>query len=89
MRIGKFYISDYLVEQLSDQVAQAFFEVKFIPLRVEYLWSKGSFLMEGFSPKFSEVKEGEEIPFYNIIVNDLQEGKISVSIEEVKEGTVK
>lgn len=69
-----------LVEKQPDRVVQIFFEMKFVPVRVEYLWSKSSFLMEGVSSKFREIKEGTEIPFYEITINDLQEGKILISV---------
>ena len=80
MRIGKFYIAEYLVKEQPDQVVQVLFEMRFVPTRVEYIWLKNSFLMEGISSKFKGVCEGTEIPFYEIIINDLQEGKISVSV---------
>lgn len=81
MRMGKFYIADSLARNQSDSVAQVLGEMKFVPTRVEYLWFKSSFLMEGISPKFREVKKGMEIPFYEIIINDLQEGEILVSVK--------
>lgn len=88
-RIGKFYLADYLIRNQSDSVAQALWEMKFVPLRVEHLWSNRKFLMEGFSPKFSEVKEGMEIPFYEIVINDLQEGEISISVKGDRERIIK
>lgn len=73
MRIGKFYIPEHLVKEQPGQVVQSFFEMKFVPTRVEYLCARNSFLMEGISSRFREIKEGEEIPFYEVIINDLQD----------------
>jgi len=78
-QIGKFYLSDHFIRKNPEKVAHALGIINFIPFRVEHLYCSGKFLMEGLSDKFEEIKEGELVPFYDILINDLS-GKITVSV---------
>lgn len=66
-RKGRFYISDGLIE--NEQLIEIFYHMKFIPLRVEYLFYQRAFEYIGISFLFEEVNTGEIIPEYEVIID--------------------
>lgn len=84
MKIGKFKIIEMLVRDSPELVFEVLADMKFVPTRVEHLWYPPVFLMEGISEKFEELEEGEKIPLYEIIINDLGNGKIITKIAKIE-----
>lgn len=81
MRIGKFYLSSYLIENKYNEVADILSSLRFVPFRVEHLYFSARFLMEGISEKFDEVGESKVIPFYDF---EIIKATNSVAINTVK-----
>ena len=66
--IGNIYISNTLLKTDPDQVARILRAISFVPVRVEYLWSRAAFEYEGLSPHFRERTKGECVPAYKVEV---------------------
>lgn len=85
MKVGKFYLSSDFIRKHSDLVAKALSEIQFVPLRVEHIFYRNEFLMEGISEKFKDLDVGQAPPFYEVVINASfsgeKEGDILVSIK--------
>lgn len=75
MKIGKFYLPSYSIVRKSEnkynEAADILSTLRFVPFRVEHLYYSSRFLMEGISEKFDEVEEGQAIPFYDLIITNV------------------
>ena len=75
-RRGSITISDSLYRNNALEVAAALAAIKFLPCRVEHLWDTGCFELIGWSPEFSEVREGEKGIEY-IFKFDVDDGSVT------------
>lgn len=82
MKVGMIVISDPKGEDL--RYVETLYYIKFFPYSVEYSESLGLFQMVGSSPFFEEIEEGEDPPFYELIVSDLANGKQMVLVKKAK-----
>jgi hypothetical protein len=60
-RVGRFYISKYLIENFPDRVVEMFFRLEIIPVRAEMLFASDSIEYLGICPHFEEC-EPQNIP---------------------------
>ena len=82
-RVGKFSVSKEVF--ISDHFPLALTSLMFIPTKVEFLYLSNSFEMQGYSPKFTKVKEGLGIPTYAIHINVPKDEQGDVTIKrEIK-----
>lgn len=82
-RIGKFFVDFSIVERR--EIFPVLIKMEFVPMRVEALFFKRQFEYIGSSPFFDKLKEGVEVPLYDIIVNDLG-SELKVSVKTSMEG---
>lgn len=68
MRRGIIKITDIALMQAKDSVLFGIFS-KFIPVRSEFDYMSGTFILKGYSKAFDTVKEHEEPPEYQVVVN--------------------
>lgn len=70
MKLGKFEISHELIkdENLSGMIKRVM--AKVIILQAESLYYRNAIEYVGISDLFEEVREGHEIPCYNIIISE-------------------
>lgn len=61
--VGKFYVS-YAMMNMSDHFAELLAQLKFIPIRTEFLYHPNHFGYEGYSELFEANPEGCVIPEY-------------------------
>lgn len=80
-KIGGFHLSGDLVRKNPDAVANCLSLLKFIPHKVEHLFYTDQLLMVGLSEKFEEKEEGQAFPFYDVIVNKLEDGNITILVQ--------
>jgi hypothetical protein len=65
MRKGRIRISEELYENHYDSVKVIFEYVR--PIAIEYEYHRNNdYVIWGYSDEFDEVKEGEEIPLYDV-----------------------
>lgn len=78
-RIGMFHVM-----MDDDDSDKDFYKVlnalKFIPYKVEYLYSRGLFQYEGFSPLFDEILVGDAIPYYDVIATTDKNKNVTVEV---------
>lgn len=73
-QLGKFFVPEKLVRNNPEIVAEAFKEMRFVPVRAEIHFAHIELEYAGISPKFKEVKKGILIPNYhvNIVMNQAE-----------------
>ena len=81
-RTGKFLVGFDSVEKNSSELVEVFYKMKFVPLRVESLYYSREIEYIGKSYMFDEVKQGDMIPMYEVTVNNLNDGIISISVKK-------
>jgi hypothetical protein len=75
MNYGILRISQYMLEESHDYLSEAFYEIGFIPDRIETDFNTANYLYRGKSPAFNiEVKEGNQIPIYTLEVTMTENG---------------
>jgi len=79
-RVGKFYVTDEMVEE--ESFVKVLAKIGFVPLRVEHLGVEGRYEYIGISPLFNEAKKGYRISTYDVVVNDLGDD-VAVSVKEM------
>jgi hypothetical protein len=84
-RLGRFEVSGHCVNDASEELQQVLAYMKFVPLRVEFLFYKDAFDYTGISPLFESVEKGSIIPTYQLhISHNLEDGIFTVSVEQIK-----
>jgi hypothetical protein len=78
-QLGKIHISD-LVEL--DDMALIFSKLNCVPIKVDYFWCDNKYEYILISDKFKEIKEGEEVPFYQIGFNK-ETNNLTINGEEL------
>ena len=63
---GSFYLDPELIRRYPDAVAEAFWRMKFVPFRAEYLYSHQRIFYTGISPEFVDVPDTDYPPEYQI-----------------------
>ena len=77
-RIGRFYISEYLIHEDEGQIAQMLAMMKFVPLSNESHLDRAAILYVGISPLFEEIPSGMFSPEYDMQVKtDLESGRVT------------
>ena len=84
-QLGKFFISEDLVRDNPEIVAEAFKDMQLVPVRTEMHFMHKELEYAGISPKFKEVKKGMLIPTYiiSIIVNQAEDEEPEYSHVEI------
>lgn len=67
-RYGRFTVQAHMVEDHPEEFARILWEMKFVPMRVERIYSNYGFDYIGYSPMFAEVPEGMVCPDYELVV---------------------
>ena len=68
-RVGFFYVSDlYNDEKFFDDFPVVLAHLRIVPTRVDYLYERAAFEYRAYSPFFDELKNGEKIPVYDVII---------------------
>lgn len=84
-RIGRFEVSGRCVNDTLEELQQILAYMKFVPLRVEFLFHKDVFDYIGISPLFENVEEGDVIPKYQLrISQNAAKCVFHVSVEQVE-----
>ncbi len=78
-RIGKFYISQVLIREEIEEVAKVLSILKFVPLRIEYLYND-TVEMVGHSHMFKELEDELSIVEYSLIITKKENGEIEVRV---------
>ena len=73
-QLGKFFISEDLIRNNPEIVAEAFKDMQLVVVRAESQFIHRELEYAGISPKFEEIKKGMVVPTYfvNIIVNQAE-----------------
>lgn len=87
--LGRLSIPKVLLEGTSDDLSNAFFSLKIVPIRVEYDPVYSIYEYTAYSPEFSSLKEGAVIPKYIIHVTKSIDSNIPTTfklkkVEEIK-----
>ena len=77
-RGGIIWVSKALIEDSVEAVSLVFSQMKFVPVRAEFLFHRDSIEYTGFSPMFEEIQEGYKWPEYTIILQQDEDEIISV-----------
>lgn len=96
-RYGKFRIANDTVnsQQSMDEMVKILALMSFVPFRVECMYYPPEFKYEGYSTLFREVKEGEMMPEYTIIIDNKYDEEtktssiVKVTAEEIKREPIK
>ncbi len=83
-RIGKLLVTSDFMSDCLDSLQEAFGQLKFIPLKVEYIYYHNRFEMFGISHMFDKTPEGEITPKYNVIFQRDEDDTITISVEKEK-----
>jgi len=84
VRIGSFKVSEEMFFTKLKVLEKVFSQLKIVPIKIEH--EDGNIIYTAFSKYFDEIKEGNLIPEYSIIIKD---GK-KVEIEKIiKSGVIK
>jgi len=76
-RKGKFTILSHIIWNKSYEIAAVFREMRFVPLRVEYLGYCDMIEYIGMSPMFDKIEQGCIAPEYTIIVTQDEKNNVS------------
>ena len=83
-RIGKIKITSTLIEKSPLVVAEILAKIRFIPFRVEHLFSERSFEMIGWSTDFAIIPDHEITPEY-MLTMESEQGKLKdVVVERIE-----
>ncbi len=81
-RYGKFTIPAVMLRLSHESVQRIYKEV--IPTRVEFMYDADAFMVIGISELFDTLKEGEQIPEYEIRVDTFKNKKAELKITKVE-----
>lgn len=82
-RIGKFYVSSFLVNNHKVELSQILSFMEFIPTNVYFEYAIDKFIYTGYSKLFDEQIIGEIIPEYAIQITNQADDTIHVSVYKV------
>ncbi len=82
--VGRFFVVPQLVQEQPDKCAMILASLSFVPYYVNYDRDLDTYIYLGYSRKFAEIKIGDQIPFYEIVVTDLN-GGTQQQVEVVRE----
>ena len=75
-QLGSFVIANEFFQKYPIALmAQAFAELKFVPLRAEVLVNEQGNYYVGYSPFFVAIESGEKVPSYHVVVVERRENK--------------
>ena len=81
---GKFEMTHSIVENSPHKVADILSEISFVPYRVESLLARQVLVYEGWSPLFDLIEEGQELPIYDLLMHEEDDG---IRVEVAKRRT--
>lgn len=82
MKLGKIKITHQLILENSKDILPLF--AKFLPLHVEREINIGDFIYTGICDEFEDVKEGEDIPFYEVTMKRKEDQTITVEFKKIQ-----
>lgn len=72
-RLGRFFISGAMVREHHGPMAETLAYIRFLPTNVYFKQDIDTFIYTGISTYFREIKLGEKLPDYELIVHNNQE----------------
>lgn len=83
-RIGKFYVSKVFIEECQSELHKILNYLEFIPIKTSYDYFKEGFLYIGYSIRFDEISNYDEIPEYSIMISRNCKGTLDIEVDKVK-----
>lgn len=89
-QLGKIGITGRSVHENPQEIADIFKKLEFLPVKAELNFVSNNIEYLGISSQFREIKPGEKVNYYKLIVQKDKEGiVVSVAVEEVIDPTKK
>lgn len=68
VKIGKFRLTQRLVEGEWERAGELLAKLKFVPVDVRYHYDLAEYEYLGFSPFFDEIEKGIKAPQYDVVI---------------------